>query len=80
MFNGKFRADLVFLDDAAALHVADVFPRCPLLLPVQSKNPQGVWDVRRNAWLGIFGQPTGNRADEGSANGEMRCGRIYVRR
>ena len=57
MFNEKVQVDLPFSGDPIVEHAMDVFSKNSLLRPVQSENPQEVWDVFRAGWLGPFGPP-----------------------
>ena len=43
--NEKVQVEVLFLDDLIAPHARGVFPRNSVLLPVQSKYPQKVWDI-----------------------------------
>ena len=52
-----------------ALRAMDMFPKFPLLLPVQPENPQEVWDAFCGGWSGIFVSPWSIRVDGG---GEWR--------
>ena len=47
-----------------ALRVIDIFSRYSSPLPVQTKNPQDVWDVFCGGWLGIFVLPKSTQTDE----------------
>ena len=42
MFNEKLQVELLFFDDVMALHVMDVYSKSSLLIPVRTRNPQGV--------------------------------------
>ena len=65
VFNEKLQAAPLFLDDAIALRVANVFPKYSFLIPVRAKNPQEVWDAFCSPWIGVFGHPMGFQMDEG---------------
>ena len=64
-FNEKLQVDLLFLDDNIALLAIDAFSKYPLLLPAKSKNPQEVWGVFCNRWMGTFSLPKCIQIDEG---------------
>ena len=68
-FNEKAHVDLLFLGDPIVAHARDVFPKYPLLLPVQAENPQDAWDLVCGGRLGLFGPPNCILAHEG---GEWR--------
>ena len=65
MSNEKLQVDLLCSDDTIVLRATDACSKFPLSMPVRSGNPHGVWDAFWSAWGGVFGQPTGFRADEG---------------
>ena len=52
-----------FAGGFTALRAMDMFPRYSLLLPEQSGNPRGAWDVLRSGWFGIFGPPSSIQMD-----------------
>ena len=63
--NEKVRVVLLFLGDLVALHLLDLFSRCPLLVPVRSKRPEEVWDTFCTSRIAVFGKPRAIQMNEG---------------
>ena len=63
----KSKVDILFLDDAPALHVLDV----------RSKNPQEVWDAFCNTRIGVLGQPESIQTGEGGELGNKVWTDLY---
>ena len=65
MLSEQLQAGRLSSDDPIAFHAMDVYSKDPLLIPVRSKNPQGVRDAPRAAWIGVSRRPKGIPTDAG---------------
>ena len=75
----EVQVDLPFLGDIIALHVLDLFSRYFLLVPIRSKNPEGVWDTFCASRIAVFGEPRINQMDEGGEWGnDLRADRYVM--
>ena len=63
--NGNSKANLLFLSDLIGLRALDVFPKCPLVVPARSRDPQGVWGAFCSVRIGAVGRPKRTQMDKG---------------